>query len=149
MKLIKRVLLWVVLGVAALYGLAQLVDGDFARQFGMQILGVFAGTGLFFGIRASSLAAKEKKAAAAAFSEQANSGTQRAVWSGELKKRAMEVSSVCSRNSRNHENDRIIGPDYHSAECLNRISRDMMAAAELHGRLLAAAQQLEQEVDEL
>lgn len=147
MKLIKRVLLWVVLGIAALYGLAQLTDGDFARQYGMQILGVFALIGLFFGLRASSLASKEKKAAAAAFSEQAHSDHQRKTWSAEAKTRAMEVAGVCARNTKNHEKDQMITPEYHADESLDRIGRDLLAAMELCGRLQAAAERLEQEVD--
>jgi hypothetical protein len=100
MKLIKSVLMWQILGVAVLYGMAQLVDEGFARHFAREVLLVCLGIGLVRGGLAIRRKRREKRDVNAALEGEASSAGQRGTWATESKKRAAEAVRICGDNNR-------------------------------------------------
>lgn len=145
MKLIKKVLLWLALGVAVLYGLAGLVDGDFARYVGYQVLAVFGAIGLISGFRAALRARKERKKITQAVQEVDNARQQRTDWANEAKRRAVDVASACNKNNQIESTNLLFTPEYEAEESLEEITTSLTMLSRVRGRAMAAVQKLEEE----
>ena len=145
MKLIKSVVFWQILGVAALYGLAQLVDEGFARFLGGKVLLVCLGIGLIRGFGALRLDSREKRELKTALTREETSPTQRGAWASESKKRAAEVSRLCDANNRSREGNPLFTPVYDDGDSLDDINLALMEAARVRGRLVEYCAQSGQE----
>lgn len=149
MKLIMRVLLWGGLGVAALAGLAELVDEGFARHFAMPVLGAFLLIGLILGIRVTNRDRREKQQKAQALRETADSTDQKTAWANELKKRAADAAALCNRNNQLKSGNLLFSAEYEAEDELEELTSTWTDLLNTQARLRAAVQQMEQERETL
>ena len=148
MKLIKGILVWQILGVAALYGMAQLVDGDFARHFAREVLLIALGIGLIRGIGAMNRARREKRDVQAALSREASSSQQRSAWAAESKKRAAEAWRLCAANNRScGSGNPLFTAEYDDGDSLEGINSALMGAMQTRARLLEYCNETPREED--
>lgn len=147
MKLIRKLLFRVLLGVAVLAVLAQVVDEGFARAYASPVLGAFALWGLISGIRAASRDKKEKQQIAQALQEVERSREQRNLWASEARKQAVEAERICRKNNGETRENPLFTPEYEAEDCLEDIVLELMQTADVQARVRLAAEQLGEEAD--
>lgn len=147
MKLIRKLLFRVLLGVAVLAVLAQVVDEGFAREVAPPVLGAFALWGLIAGIRAAGRDKKEKQQIAEALQQVERSHDQRAIWASEARKQAVETERICRANNSQTRENPLFTPEYEAEACLEDMMLELMQTADVQAKVRLAAEELGEEAD--